>query len=121
MADKFTHIKVPILNDEYWATVCWGECDADAWKFLKDNTDDSANPCDIDGRGAMWAHEGWKYQPVIYISLPISDTRFFSTLAHEACHCINVLWEKLGERSKEELFAYSVGAIVYAVEKEVRK
>jgi hypothetical protein len=120
MVDKFTHIKVPILNDEYWVTVCWGECDAEAWRILKTLTDGCADPCDIDGRGAMWAHQGWKYQPVIYICESTTSARFFSTLAHESAHCINALWDKLGERSKEEIFAYSVGAIVYAVEKQVK-
>lgn len=120
--DKFRQIRVPILNDEYWVTVCWGEWTPEAEIVIKGLTEGNADTCNVQNqRGLFWAHEGWKYQPVIYITLPVHDSKFFSTLSHEAVHCINALWDKLEEPSKEEVFAYSVGAIVAAVEREVRK
>jgi len=118
--DTFTHIEVPILNDEYRVVVCWGRW-ADAQKFITRHTDGQADFCDMDNdRGLCWFVDNFSYMPIIYITIPPKDKRFYSTLAHESCHAINAMWKKLGEESRDEIFAYSVGAIVGAVEKKLK-
>ena len=116
---KFDSIKVPILNDEYYVVVCWGD-QGTAKKYITKHTSGAAEFCELDDdRGTCWFNEDFTYMPIIYINL--KDRRFYGTLAHEACHAINAMWKRLGEASRDEIFAYSVGAIVGAVEKRVKR
>ena len=120
--DKFTHIKVPILNDEYWITVCWGDWGETAKKYIRSITEPNMDFGGIEASRAMfYASTNFSFMPVILMCIPLKDKHFFSSLAHESVHVINELWKHLEEPSKEEVFAYSVGAIVYAVERQVRK
>ena len=122
MADKFRHIKVPILNDEYYVTVCWGDWGTVAQKYIRSITEPTLDMCDIShSRAIYFAHTGFAYMPVILMCIPAKDKHFYSSLAHEAVHVINELWKHIEEPSKEEVFAYSGGAIVHAVERELKK
>ena len=118
--NDFQSVKVPILNDEYYVTVVWGDL-AQAQSYILSQTNNKADFCDIQNlRGILFAVEDFSYQSVIYITLPIDSDRFYSTLAHEANHAVKCIWDKVEEAYIGEIFAYSVGTIVYAVEKVIK-
>ena len=117
---EFQSVKVPILNNEYYVTVVWGNLEK-AKTYILSITDNKADFCDMGNlRGVMFAVEDFSYQPVIYLVLSPEDDKFYSTLAHEATHAVKCIWDKLEEAYVGEIFAYSVGAIVGAVEKQVK-
>jgi hypothetical protein len=119
--DKFTHINVPILNNEYFVLVAWGE-QKKAIPWLKKAGDIHTTPKDLEGgRGHWWASNSWHCVPVIYINIPVKDDRFYATVSHESVHAINQIWEYIGEDCKHEAYAHCVAAIVEAVTKEIRK
>ena len=118
--EPFVHIKVPILNDEYFVVVCWGSIKV-AKKFIIANTEPTVDLRRLPkSRGMCWSIFPFDYMPLIYINLPVTSKYFFSSLSHEAVHAINAIWKGIEEPSKEEVYAYSVAAIVYAVEKKVK-
>lgn len=120
--EKLRHIKVPILNDEYWVTVVWGDWGTAGQKYIRSITEPCLDMCGIENSRAIYfAHTGFAYMPVILMCIPSKDKHFYASLAHEAVHVINELWKHIEEPSKEEVFAYSVGAIVHAVERELKK
>jgi len=120
--NKFTHLRIPILNDDYFVDVCWGD-KKKILKYLRYKFDDPDIPSwelsDDTSRGKTFARKG--YNPAIWIALKDNDHHFFATLAHEACHAIDAIWEHIGEKVKDEVFAHSVGAIVATVELKIKK
>jgi len=114
---KLKVTKVPILNSEYSVYILQGKKEkAFSWiKSYYGKSDISIN--DFEGfRGRVFYHHG--YFPVIYL---ISTRHKYATLAHEAVHAINYIWEDIGEKCKEEVYAHSVGAIVFAIENKGKK
>ena len=114
---KLKRLKVPILNNEYFVYVLWGNVDK-ALQFMKSYygdktlTKDMFNGC----RGRTFYCEGC--YPVIWVNTKI---HFYASLAHEATHAINYIWEQIGEKVKDEVYGHSVGAIVREVCKLKRK
>lgn len=106
-------IKVPILNDEYFVYVLFGD-EIKACDWLRDYFDD--RKLDLDDFRGFRARCFYKqgFYPVIYCAV---KEHLYASLAHEAIHAINYIWRDIGETEKEEVYAHSVGAVVYAVEK----
>ena len=118
--EPFVHIKVPILNDDFYVTVCWGNLKA-AKKYIVSITDQETKFPLTRATARYWSIASFVYMPVIYINLPVGDERFLSSLAHEAVHTINAIWDYIQESSKDEVYAYSIGAIVHAVTKQLKE
>lgn len=110
-------ITVPILNHEYKVVVCWG----DLKHLRKTLLDHHYNPDHVtktfldeqteNRRGVTFSEH--RCYPTIWIDadLPASDA--IGTLAHEAVHAVDFIFEALDENMyHSEIFAHSVGAIV---------
>jgi len=117
-SNPLVHIKVSILNDDFYVTVCWGNL-KEAEKYIVSITDQETKVDMARSYARYWSIASFVYMPVIYVNLPVGDERFHSSLAHEAVHAINAIWEYIGEESKDEIYAHSIGAIVHAVDKEL--
>jgi len=111
---KFTKIRVPILNDEYVVWVVWGKDDVvERWLRRWYNNDDVIDYQQFkNNRGCCYYHKD--YNPVIVIH---TKKTFYSTLAHEAVHAIDQIFNHIGDNNRFELFAHCVGAVVRKVEK----
>lgn len=120
--DKFTHIKVPILNEEYFVLVSWGN-QKDAIPWLLENTgfDDITKKFLNTGRGHYFKSELYHCLPIIYVNVPVKGTEFWATLSHESTHAIECIWKHIGEDGHYEVYAHSCAAIVRAVSKELDK
>ncbi len=107
-------IKIPILNSEYSVWVLWGDKNKALKWIRKELEDKNINFDDLGYRGRTFNHTG--YHPVIYIAV---ETHFYATVAHEAIHAIDFIWDFIGEKQKGgEIYAHSIGAIVNGVEKK---
>jgi len=114
-------LKIPILNNEYYVIVCVGQ-PKEVMKFTRKHFEDKEIPekeFTDDTRGKSFSRKG--YPPLLYIKLKSSDTDFFGTLAHEAVHAVQNIWEIIGEENHGEVFAYSVGAIVRETARFIKK
>lgn len=107
---KFTKLEVPILNNEYWVYIIWGE-DKKCIKYLRYHFEEEGFDKRefADKRGRCYHKLG--YHPVIYIkNIKAKDS--YATLAHEACHAIDYVFKEIGDDNRDELFAHSVSAIL---------
>lgn len=103
---------IPILNNEYKVVVCWGS-PKQIEKILKDwgHKESSVTSAFFDDRrGATFYAEDC--QPVIALPCKPKTPEQIGTLAHEACHAIENIFEKISEPLGGEVFAHSVGAVV---------
>jgi len=120
--DKFTHIKVPILNNEYFVLVAWGEQKkAIPWLTKTTGWDDITKKLLSTARGHYWESKLWHCLPIIYVNVPIKGMEFQATLAHEAIHAVECIWKHIGEDSHYEVYTHSCAAILRAVNKEIDK
>lgn len=120
---KLNHVKVLILNHEYWVDVIWGD-PYKMWKFARRKYNDVTIPRDWftepDCRGQVLRRAN--YNPLVVLYIDPNNNHFWSTLAHESCHAIDEIWEMIKENAKRhEVFAHSVGAVVAAVERKVKQ
>lgn len=112
-------VKVPILNDEYSVIVCWGSPEKIAktlkrWYYPKDAYDTSfTNDSMQNRRGVTYYHS--KCHPVIALPSKPKTNAEIGTLAHEAVHAIEDIFEKIQQPIGGELFAHSIGAVVRGV------
>lgn len=105
--------EIPILNNEYKVVVCWGSP-----KFIHTILNDYKHPRTIDEvneqckhtRGSFW-HEKCRFGIISLPHKPKTPDEI-GTLAHEATHAIENIFEVISEESRDEVFAHSVGAIV---------
>lgn len=110
-------ITIPILNHEYKVVVCWG----DLIHLKKTLTEHHYNPDNItktfleeqaDKRRGVTFREHLCY-PTIWIGANLPASEAIGTLAHEAVHAVDFIFEALDENMyHSEIFAHSVGAIV---------
>ena len=106
---KMHEIKVPILNDEYYVYIIWGDlkkCVAFInimfGESFKENLFENK-------RGKFFYNFNENIVPVIWLR---ESDEMVATLAHEAVHAINYTFDFIGETESNEVFAHSVGAIV---------
>jgi hypothetical protein len=110
MAKKY--IEVPILNNQWKAIVCWGKPSEvikvlKAWGYPKDEF--QAN-CFDRNRGVCFMNPDC--HPVIALPRKPRTAEEYGTLAHEAVHAVESIFESINQPIGDELFAHSVGAIV---------
>lgn len=112
MKNKLKVIKVPILNRDYCVYILQGKKEK-ALKWLVSYYGDADLSIDDfeNYRGRTFYKKGC--YPVIYL---ITTKHKYSTLAHEAVHAIDYIWKYIGENNKDEVYAHSVGAVVFAIE-----
>lgn len=106
-------IVIPILNNEYKVIVCWGDAKRIRqvlynWHYPVEEIDFTTA---LEGmRGRAFSH---KYcHPVIALYTKPKTPEQIGTLAHEAVHAVECIFQAVSEPSRDELFAHSVGAIV---------
>lgn len=73
--------------------------------------------CSKDTNGDYEGNRGLTYyesdcHPVIALPRKPKTAEEFGTLAHEAVHAVNHVFDHIHEYSRDEVFAHSVGAIV---------
>lgn len=108
---------IPILNHEYKVVVCWGDLrhlhktltdhhyspDHVTKTFLQDQTENR--------RGVTFSEH--RCYPTIWLNADLPATDAIGTLAHEAVHAIDFIFQAVDEDLlHSEIFAHSVGAIV---------
>lgn len=111
---KKNELVIPILNDEYKVIVCWGdpkhiEKVLKSWGHKRDDTSSSL----LKRRGVCFYAEDC--HPIIALPRFPKTAEEIGTLAHEATHAIVNIFSKLDERSFDEVFAHSAGAVVRKV------
>ena len=105
-------IRVPILNVEYKVIVCWGTPAYVAGVFRRYHYPPQL--IGTDGfRGRCYYHKGCF--PIILMSARPSTSALIGTLAHEAVHAVDWVFDMIEEKRSDEVYAHSVGAIVREV------
>jgi hypothetical protein len=110
---RYIETEVLILNKEYKVLISIGDKikTLERARSLFKNVQDE--DCD-DKRGCYWSEHG--KHPLIWIGLTCGDAHFYATVAHEAVHAIQHIFDEIGETHSKEIFAHCVGAVVSAVE-----
>lgn len=111
---KGKEIIINILNNEYKVIVCWGDSKyvnkiLTSWHHDKQDMEDHFKT----KRGMTF----YKQDRHPVIALPKRPTKpdEIATLSHEAVHAVFNIFDKIDERSYDEVFAHSVGAVVRQV------
>ena len=104
-------IVIPILNDEYKVIVCIGDYNCWLKTFKSWGYKTKPNPESITEMRGQCFHEK-DCHPIIALRETPKTPQQIGTLAHEAFHAISNIWEKIDDRSHDEVFAHSIGAIV---------
>lgn len=107
-------IEIPILNDEYKVIVCFGspkkvEKVLKSWGHKPEDTKSSL----LGNRGVCFYSE--TKHPIIALPNKPKTAVEIGTLAHEAVHAIEDIFNKINQPLNGELFAHSVGAVVRGV------
>lgn len=104
-------IIIPILNDEYKVIVCWGD-PKQIEKIIKSWHKDKADVMlDAENmRGRCYYKKGC--HPIIAMPSKPKTPEQIGTLAHEAVHAVNNIFDMVSEYNRDEIFAHCVGAIV---------
>lgn len=107
-------IVIPILNDEYKVIVCFGN-PARVEKVLKSygHRSEDTKSTMIGNRGTCFCTAGC--HPVIALPNKPKSATEIGTLAHEATHAIENIFNMIEQPLGGELFAHSVGAVVRGV------
>jgi hypothetical protein len=107
---KQKEIVIPILNSEYKVIVCWGD-----EKFLKKVMKSwyyPDFPIPLGERRGSTYHRS-DCHPVIYLPRKPKTKEEIGTLAHEAVHAVNHIFDMIEDDNRStEVFAHSVGAVV---------
>lgn len=114
---KLKEFEIPILNEEYKVYLIGGD-EKSAIKYVNEYQNTNYHEGDISkaSRGLTFYKEG--YHPVVWIRRGIKNP--LSTVAHEAVHAINYIWDYIGEKTKDEIFAHSVSSIVKVYESKLK-
>ncbi len=104
--------RIPIINTEYRVVVLLGPKDQ-AQRFIRRYFEDDTLVIVGGNRGTTYANP--KYHPVIYMGISHRHKDFYGTLAHEAVHAVDDIFNYIKDNNRGELFAHSVGAIVREV------
>lgn len=105
-----SEVVIPILNHEYKVVVCWGknlEKTIEKWGYKDWDFE-------FNRRGETLS--GINLHPVIVLYRAPDTPEYIGTLAHEAVHAINAIFDYIDEGNRNgEVFAHSVGAAVREV------
>lgn len=118
-------ILVPILNHEYKVVVCWGDLNH-LRKTLLDHHYEPDHVTKLyleeqstNRRGATFRSH--RCYPTIWLNAELSATDALGTLAHEAVHAVDFIFQDIEEDlHHSEIFAHSVGAIVRETTKAMK-
>jgi hypothetical protein len=107
------YLRVPILNDEYAVVVCWGTAGEVAkvlrrWHYPQE-------PELLEGCWEAWRGRCFQHpdrHPVIALPEPPTTPEQIATMAHEAIHAVDAIFDKIGAGWEGELFSHCVGAVV---------
>lgn len=108
---------IPLLNNEYKVVVCWGTL-SQLKKILLDHHYDEEDVTIKELKKDIGGHRGVTFSQntcysVIWLDGNLPCNELLGTLAHEAVHVVNRLFDFIGEKGIcDEIFAHSVGAIV---------
>lgn len=111
-------IRIPILNEEYKVIVVFGGAGEigkvlKAYHYPEGLTHYDLEDMLIDMRGRTFYNK--KCYPVIALPKKPKTPEQIGTLAHEAVHAVEHIFESMHEESRDEVFAHSVGAVVREV------
>lgn len=120
IAMYFKHIKINILNEEYWVDVLLGDKEK-SWKLIRKWHKDADKEWIFSNRGFNLYNNGEIQNPTIWVGLHPKDEHFYATIAHEAVHAIDHIYDLINEKTGREVFAHCVGAVVAKVEDWVKK
>jgi len=112
---KNKEMMIPILNNTYGVVVCWGED-----KFIRNvgkmyHYPDEIEPLPKYVRGRCYEYHNPNLHPIIVLPGKPITSEEIGTLAHEATHAVEVIFNNINEKNIGEFFAHSVGAIVREV------
>ncbi len=115
---KAREVRIDILNSEYKVIVVFGGAKEigkvlKAYHYPEDITHYDLEQMLTDMRGRTFYHKSC--YPVIALPKRPKTPEQVATLAHEAVHAIQHIFESIGEPSRDEVFAHSVGAVVRKV------
>ena len=105
-------ITIPILNNEHKVIVVFGDSKTVS-KCLKRHGYKDTNGDYGDSRALTYYEDD--YQPVIALPRKPKTAEEVGDLAHEAVHAVKYVFDFIGEKSIDEVFAHSVGAVVREV------
>lgn len=113
-------VVIPILNKDYKVIFTCGTPE-DIKKVMKKHKFplDQLDEAYFNGRGVCFYFPG--LPPLIAMPRAPKTNEEIATLAHEAVHAVNDIFEKIGEERGGEVFAHSVSAIVEIVLEEYKK
>lgn len=108
---------IDILNSEYWCKVYIGKDKEYLNKLLKKHTEEY---WDLNGefRGKCFMKDG--FAPLVWVNTKHCKglTNIHATLAHEAIHAIDFIFNTIGSNERGELFAHSVASIIRKYKKQ---
>ena len=112
---KVTEMVIPLLNNEYKVIVCFGGV-----KEIRKTLTSWHYPIDFDIESDLINMRGRTYSkkgchPVILLPKKPKTAEEIGTLAHEATHAVDWIFNSIGETHTEEVYAHCVGAIVRGV------
>ena len=104
-------VKVPILNSDFHVVVCWGD-NLHVDRVLKREGMQDVNVVESLMGNSGVTFMSPRLRPVIAIPRYPETAREVGTLAHEACHAVEHIFNQIGQKLGDELLAHSVGAVV---------
>jgi len=119
---KNKEIIVPIFNNEWKVVIAWG-----SHKFLKKMLKgwgypkDSVNTIkqEMDGRRGV-CYISSQCHPLIFLPKKPKTPQQYGTLAHEAVHAVEHIFNKIKQPLGDEVFAHAVGAVVRETLKQIK-
>lgn len=107
---KNKEIVIPILNDEYKVIFTWGNAEQIKKVLESYGHQEWATIGMENDRGRCFYTSG--SHPVIAMPGKPKTPTEIGTLAHEATHAVEYLFDYISEKPGGEIFAHSIGAIV---------
>jgi hypothetical protein len=105
--------RITILNDEYKVIFIAGNV-----KFSKKLADDYGysnwDSSMLYGKRGLTIYKKGFFPMIFMPKIPTKSDEY-ATLAHEAVHAIDYLFDSIGDDNRSELFAHCVGAVVRGV------
>lgn len=105
---------IPIITNDYYVVVCWGNSKQVAKVLKRQGYPEGEDIVQLDcNRGQTFSREGCP--PIIALPNRPKTNDEIGTLAHEAVHAVEAIFDAIGQPKCDEVFAYGVGAIVREV------